>query len=107
MNVTIKYLCGIFFDTFHYRTNTKLKLTEIEEGLPLVSLSGQLVCTHELLKLSLRHVFQDVLRTGERMQHQCLGSLTIMPHGPNINQNPVNKRATKQVRPVRPSRVCS
>lgn len=36
-------------------------LTEIEEGLPLVPLSGELVCTHELFKLSLGHMLQDVL----------------------------------------------
>lgn len=33
----------------------------MEKGLPLVSFSGQLVCTHELLKLPLRYVFQNVL----------------------------------------------
>lgn len=33
------------------------KLTEIEKGLPLVPLSGQLIRTHELLKLPLRHMF--------------------------------------------------
>lgn len=41
---------------------TKLKLTKIQKGLPLVSLPGQLVRTHELLKLPLGHVLQNVLK---------------------------------------------
>lgn len=45
----------------------ELKLTEIEEGLPLVSLTGQLIGTHELIKCPLRNMFQDVLQ-----KHQIL-----------------------------------
>lgn len=50
-----------------------MKLTEIEKGLPLVSLAGELVGAHQLLKLPLRHMFQDVLpsiRKRKKQTHQ-------------------------------------
>lgn len=56
-----KQLSDIYSIQNKGKGNSELKLTEIEKGLPLVSLSGQLVCTHELLKLSFRYMFQDVL----------------------------------------------
>ncbi len=54
----------------HTKASSKLKLTEIEKGLPLVSLACQLVCTHELLKLSLRYMFQDVLESVRTTKKQ-------------------------------------
>lgn len=76
--------CTVLICQYRTKVTTILKLTEIEKGLPLVSLSGQLVCTHELLKLSLGYMFQDVLQSKRiRRKHwrQYLGFLTsIMPH---------------------------
>lgn len=82
----------------HFSDNKEL--TEIEEGLPLVSLSGQLVGTHELLELSPRDVFQDVLTEAKTP------ITTSMPS--DIFSTAFNGRETRgSVLPEHPSRVGS
>lgn len=58
---------------------SELKLTEIEKGLPLVSLAGELVGAHQLLKLPLRHMFQDVLPSIRKRKKQKHQSFQISP----------------------------
>lgn len=73
--------CRVYlFCNCNKRKHKTLSLTEAEKGFPLVSLSGELVCTHQLLKLPLGHMFQDVLwskRSTEKQQHQCLELLSV------------------------------
>lgn len=52
---TAKEFC--YYILLWHKGQNEPKLTEIEKGLPLVPLSGQLIRAHELLKLPLRHMF--------------------------------------------------
>lgn len=60
-----------------------------------MSLSGQLVCTHELLKLPLGHMFQDVLESGRS------GNVSVL----NFSIDSYSINIKFMVWPVRPSRV--